>query len=314
MTTLLGYDERFLQHRTGKHVERPARLTSIVERLKHEGIWDDLKPVTGDVDPAAWIKEIHSQEYIDRLESACRNELPFIDTADSAICPDSFEVAHLAVANVLAAADMIVAKEAENGFCALRPPGHHAEHDRSMGFCLFNNVAIVSRYLQKRHNFSRILILDWDVHHGNGTQHSFEEDPTVFYCSLHEHPATCFPGTGWPNEFGKGAGRGATLNLPMAPGAGDDECLDLFETNFYPVAREFRPDFVLISAGFDAHRKDPLAELELTEHSFKVMTKRMMELARQCCGGRLLSLLEGGYQLGSLSSSVSTHIRALMEQ
>jgi len=314
LVTAIGYDEIFLQHRTGKHPERPARLVSIVEKLKKDMIWDRLLAVENRVDPDAWIRLIHTEAYIERLKSACENELPFIDTPDSAICRDSYEAARQAVSVSLAACDLIVAGEARNGFCALRPPGHHAEADRSMGFCLFNNAAIAGRYLQRQYGLKRILILDWDVHHGNGTQNSFWRDDTVFYCSLHQHPATCFPGTGWPNEFGEGPGRGYTLNLPLEPGAGDEEFLELFRTNFMPMAREFRPSFVLISAGFDGHRKDPLAQLNLSEEAYILAGQEIKRLAEEYCQGRLLSLLEGGYQLGVLSQCVADHIKVLLEQ
>ena len=223
MATALGYDQAFLQHRTGMHPERPARLTSIVETLRRDGLWERAVPVDGRVDPEAWIRTIHSEEYIERLDAACRAGLPFIDCPDSAICPDSCKVARLAVSVTLGACDMVMSGEVENGLVLPRPPGHHAEADRSMGFCLFNNIAIAARYLQQQHGLQRILILDWDVHHGNGTQHAFEKDPSVFYCSIHQHPATLYPGTGWPSELGEGLGRGATLNLPLPPGAGDEE-------------------------------------------------------------------------------------------
>lgn len=312
MSTVFGYDDIFQQHRTGDHVESPARLLAIVQALKREKLLSSLVSVTDRVEPEQWIRAIHSQEYIDRLEASCRSGLPFIDCPDSAICDDSFMVAKEAIAVTLAACDMIVAEKAKNGFCALRPPGHHAEHDRSMGFCLFNNIAIACRYLQSNHKLKRILILDWDVHHGNGTQHSFEKDDTVFYCSLHQHPATLYPGTGWPDEMGKGQGRGFTLNLTMEPGATDDDCLDLFHTNFMPVANDFRPDFILISAGFDAHKKDPLAQLRLTERAYEVMTNEIIQLAMRFCNGRVLSLLEGGYQLGALGNSVVAHTKSLL--
>ena len=312
MATALGYDETFLRHRTGMHPERPARLTSIVETLKREGLWEQLAAVRERVAPDDWIREIHAQEYVERLERSCQEGLPFIDCPDSAICADSYEVARAAVSVVLAACDMIMAGEVENGFCAVRPPGHHAERDRSMGFCLFNNVAIAARYLQKRHGVKRVVILDWDVHHGNGTQHVFERDDTVFYCSLHQHPATLYPGTGWPGEVGEGPGRGFTLNLPLAPGAGDEEFLEGYRTSFLPAAADFLPGFLLVSAGFDGHRKDPLAQLNLTEEGYGRMTEGNKGWARQQCGGRLLSVLEGGYQLGALSSCVATHVRALM--
>ena len=313
MTTALGYDEMFLQHRTGNHPERPARLTSLIESIKKAGLWEQTIPVDGRVEPDKWIATIHSEDYIERLKQACALGLPFIDVPDSAICPDSYQVAREAVSLVLAACDLVMAGTVENGLGLIRPPGHHAERDRSLGFCLFNNVAVAARYLQQRHGLRRILILDWDVHHGNGTQHSFESDDTVFYCSLHQHPATCYPGTGWPNEVGTGRGRGYTLNLPLEPGAGDAECLEAYRTNFLPVAREFRPDFVLVSAGFDAHRKDPLAQLEMSVEGFEELTRETKAFAREYSGGRLLSLLEGGYHLGALDSSVEGHLRKLME-
>jgi acetoin utilization deacetylase AcuC-like enzyme len=313
VATALGYDDKFLQHRTGTHPERPARLTSIIEILSKHAIWNELFLVRQYVEPDPWIQVIHSQDYIDRLVSACRNEMPFIDTPDSAICPDSYEVARLAVSVTLGACDLIMEEQCRNGFCPVRPPGHHAEQDRSMGFCLFNNIAIASRYLQQHHGLKRILILDWDAHHGNGTQHTFERDDSVFYCSLHQHPATLFPGTGWPDEVGLGPGRGYTLNLPLAPGAGDADCLEFFHTNFLPVAREFRPDFVLVSAGFDGHHKDPLSQLTLTEAAFDEMTLEVKKLAQQYCGGRLLSLLEGGYHLGALSNCVLRHVNIMAQ-
>jgi acetoin utilization deacetylase AcuC-like enzyme len=312
VATLLGYDEFFLEHRTGQHPERPARVNSIVNTLKDDGLWDKLVPVTGRVEPDAWIGLIHSDEYVARLESACRSHLPFIDCPDSAISSDSFEVARQAVAVTLAACDAIISDQADNGFCPLRPPGHHAEHDRSMGFCLFNNIAVAGRYLQKQHGLRRILILDWDVHHGNGTQHSFERDDSVFYASLHQHPATLYPGTGWPNERGEGPGKGFTLNLPLEPSATDEDCLEMFRTNFLPAARDFRPDFVLVSAGYDGHRDDPLAQLNMTEEGYNAMTREIKDFAEEYCGGRLLSLLEGGYNLEALSSCVVGHVEVLL--
>ena len=313
MASIFGYDKLFLQHDTGVHPERPERLLSIVAELKRRDQWQALLGVSQRVEPDEWIRQIHGGEYINRLDSACREGRAYIDEPDSAICPESFEVARQAVSLTLAACDMIVSDVAVNGFCALRPPGHHAEYDRSMGFCLFNNVAVACRYLQRKHGFNKILILDWDVHHGNGTQHTFENDATVFFCSLHQHPATCYPGTGWPKECGAGGGRGYTLNLPMGPGAGDRECCELFEHRFLPVAREFDPDFVLISAGFDGHHADPLAQLDLSEQAYNHMTYEIKALAEACCKGRLLSLLEGGYDLPALSGCVASHLKILMK-
>ena len=314
MATALGYDDIFLQHRTGKHPERPGRLTSIMETLRGDALWPDLVPVDGRVEPGEWIRVIHSEEYIERLDESCKAELPFIDCQDSAICIDSNKVAHDAVAMSLAACDLVAGGEIDNAFLALRPPGHHAEVNASMGFCLFNNIAVAARYLQKRHGVKRILIFDWDVHHGNGTQHTFERDPTIFYCSMHQHPATCFPGTGWPTEQGEGSGKNCTLNLVMDPGTGDDEALEMFHTNFMTAAHDFRPDFILLSAGFDAHKKDPLAQLNWTEYTYEVMTREIKKLASEHCDGKLISFLEGGYQLGALSSSVLTHVKELTDK
>jgi acetoin utilization deacetylase AcuC-like enzyme len=313
VTTIFGYDDKFLEHQTGKHPERPVRLTSIVEKLRSNGHWNQLQFITERVEPDEWIRQIHSSEYIKRLKAACEDGLGFIDCPDSAISAQSYQVAREAVAMTLAACDRIISGRADNGFLALRPPGHHAEHDRSMGFCLFNNVAVAGRYLQKRHGITRVLILDWDVHHGNGTQHSFESDNTVFYGSLHQHPATLYPGTGWPNEIGKGLGRGTTLNLTLEPGAGDQECLEMFRENFLPAAQLFQPEFILISAGFDGHANDPLAQLNMTNEGYRTLAREMTALARQYCNGRLLSFLEGGYELEALSQCATEHIEILLD-
>ena len=311
-STALGYDDIFLKHCTGAHPERPTRLTTIRKALEDNGLWEKLNGVSQSVDPDGWIARLHNPIYISRLESACLNGDPFIDCPDSAICPESYEVARQAVSLTLALCDEIMQGRSENGFCAIRPPGHHAESDRSMGFCLFNNVAIACRYIQRFHGIKRVLVLDWDVHHGNGTQHLFESDETVFYGSLHQHPASCYPGTGWPKECGEGTGKGYTLNLPQESGCENGTWLDEFRKVFMPVAREFRPEFVMISAGFDAHAADPLAQLNLTEEAYAEMTKEMKALSREFCQGRLLSVLEGGYNLYALGTSVSEHVKHLM--
>ena len=183
-----------------------------------------------------------------------------------------------------------------------------------MGFCLFNNIAIAARHLLKSHGLERVLILDWDVHHGNGTQHSFDDDPRVFFCSLHGHPDSLYPGTGYAHERGSGAGEGTTLNLPMQPGAGDAEYRAAFCEHVLPAARAYRPEFILISAGFDAHRADPLAPIELETSSFEWMTEEVRALADECCGGRLVSMLEGGYNLDALGESAAVHLRCLMSR
>ena len=183
-----------------------------------------------------------------------------------------------------------------------------------MGFCLFNNIAIAARHLQKKHKVGKVLILDWDVHHGNATQHSTEEDPTIFYCSLHQHPSTCYPGTGWPQENGKGAGAGTVLNLPMAPGLGDDAYREAFERKFLPAAAKFKPDFVLVSAGYDAHARDPLASMNVTGDGFNYMHTATLAFADEHCRGRYVSVLEGGYNLEALAECVADHVEILIQR
>ncbi|MDD4891869.1 MAG: histone deacetylase, partial [Phycisphaerae bacterium] len=246
MKTGLLYDPRFLDHDTGPdHPERPDRLRTIIDGVNTSGLAGRLTMLKAR--PAALddVLAIHSQQYIDRLRDACVSGERYIDTPDSAICPKSFEIALLAAGGVLAACDAVMAGEVDNAFCAIRPPGHHCERDRSMGFCLLNNSAIAARYVQSRHGLRRVLILDWDVHHGNGTQHAFESDGFVFYCSLHEHPGFLYPGTGYAFERGEGLGAGQILNLPMLPHADDATYHSAFLTRFMPAALAFEPEFIL---------------------------------------------------------------------
>ncbi|MGH7473424.1 MAG: histone deacetylase family protein, partial [Candidatus Methylomirabilales bacterium] len=199
----------------------------------------------------------------------------------------------------------------DNVFCAVRPPGHHAERARAMGFCLFNNVAITARYLQRRHGLGRVLIVDWDVHHGNGTQQAFYHDDSVLFFSTHQYPY--YPGTGRATERGEGRGEGGTINVPMSPGQGDGEYREIFERVLVPAADTFRPEFVVISAGFDAHRDDPLAGMGLTEDGYAALTGIVAGIARRHSKGRILSCLEGGYNLKALAASVERHVMSLME-
>ncbi len=223
--------------------------------------------------------------------------------------PGSYRAALQAVGGTLAAIDAVMDGRVANAFCAVRPPGHHAEPSRAMGFCLFNNVAVGARYAQQRYGLGRVLILDWDVHHGNGTQAAFYEDPTVLYVSLHQYP--WYPGTGSAEEVGTGPGEGYTLNLPMAAGRGNDEYRTAFELRIQPAVREFSPDFVLISAGFDAHRDDPLAMMNVTEAGYRAMTESVKDWASTTAQGRIVSCLEGGYNLTALADSVEAHVRCL---
>jgi acetoin utilization deacetylase AcuC-like enzyme len=224
--------------------------------------------------------------------------------------PGSLAAAYLAAGGALAAVDAIQSGQVDHVFCAVRPPGHHAEAGRAMGFCLFNNVAVAARYVQKKHGLKNVLIVDWDVHHGNGTQHSFEEDPSVLFFSTHQYPH--YPGTGRATERGKGSGEGFTINVPMEPGQGDDEYRAIFLKYLVPVAEKFKPEFVIISAGFDAHKDDPLANMCLTEEGYSELTRIVAGIAKRHAGGRILSSLEGGYNLSALAASVDAHIQALL--
>jgi len=203
-----------------------------------------------------------------------------------------------------------MAKQVDHVFCAVRPPGHHAEANRAMGFCLLNNVAIAVRYAQKKHGLSRVLIVDWDVHHGNGTQHIFEDDPSVLFFSTHQFPH--YPGTGRESERGRGAGEGYTINVPMEAGEGDDEYRAIFRKVLVPAAEEFKPELVIISAGFDAHKDDPLASMGLTEAGYAELTGIVAGIAKTYAQGRILSSLEGGYNLTALAASVDAHVRGLL--
>jgi len=314
MNSGLLLDDCFKEHLTGAgHAERPARLDAVREALDGAGLPARMTSVpiieTADRD----VLRIHEPAYIERIVRACDAGVPYIDTPDSAICPRSYEIARLAAGSVLEAVDGVVDGRWKNAFCAVRPPGHHAERDRSMGFCLLNNVAIAAERLIQQHGVEKVMILDWDVHHGNGTQHSFEDRADILYVSLHGHPSSVYPGTGYENETGSGPGRGFTLNLPMEPGAGDDAYHRAFDEKLIPAAESFAPDFVLLSAGFDAHRRDPLAPIELENESYEWMTRWVLSLARNHCAGRVVSLLEGGYDLQALGECVALHVGLLCD-
>ena len=303
------YHPDYLRHIAGAgHPEGPERLESIVNHLAETKLLDHLiriEPYPADVE---WIATIHTPEYIDFIKQSCAQGDNHLD-ADTGICPDSYRVALLAAGGALSAADAVMNDRITNAFCAVRPPGHHAEKNQAMGFCLFNNVAIAARYLQTRYQLEKILIIDWDVHHGNGTQNAFYDDPTVFYFSIHQWPH--YPGTGRPSETGIGKGEGYTLNVPLTPGHGNDTYIQVFETQLAPAIRRFQPDFILISAGFDAHLNDPLAGMQVTELGYATLTKIVVNLANEFCQGRIISLLEGGYNLETMSRSVAAHIEAL---
>ena len=309
--TGIAYNDRFLEHDTGPgHPERPARLSSLVSRLKAEGTWKELQHLIIDPAPEDAILRVHTRDHLESVRSACRVTGPSrLEDGDTVVSPGSLDSAFLAAGSVLAAVDAVAGGILENAFCAVRPPGHHAESGRVMGFCLLNNVAIGARYAIERYRYPRVAIVDWDVHHGNGTQEIFYRDRSVFYFSLHQYPF--YPGTGAREERGAGDGYEYTLNVPLPAGSGHEEYLAAFRRDILPAIDGFRPGMIFISAGFDAHRLDPLAGMTLTEESFVEMTRLLKEAARGCCDGRIVSVLEGGYHLDALASSANAHIREL---
>lgn len=307
------YHPDFLLHETGgSHPESPARLQAILNRLKETGLINklsEIRPPSPRADIHEWITTIHRPSHIEMLEANQPEEGIRMIDADTVMSRDSYPAALLAVEGVLSAVDHMMKGDFKRAFCAVRPPGHHAEADRAMGFCLFNNVAVAARYIQKHYKLSRIMIIDWDVHHGNGTQHVFEADPTVFYFSTHQFPL--YPGTGSVEERGTGKGEGFTLNVPMSAGEGDEEYMTVFDKTLAPAVEAFRPEFFIISAGFDAHEEDPLANMRVSDAGFAEMTRRVVEWAERISEGRVLSVLEGGYNLDALGRSVEGHIRNL---
>jgi len=313
MATGFIYDPTYLNHDTGPgHPESPQRLTATMKHLQGVEWFGDLPAFTPRCCDLTLIEAIHTPGYIRRVEEACHAGKPYLDSMDVAISKDSYDVALLAAGAPIRLADEIMAGNINNGFALVRPPGHHAEQDQALGFCLFNNVAIAARYLQNHHKIGNILILDWDVHHGNGTQHAFYTDPSVFYISTHQSPY--YPGTGAAGETGAGTGKGTTLNIPMPAGSGDRDYETVFNETILPMIDDYQPEFILISAGFDAHETDPLAHMRLSTGFYGWMTARIREKAAASSHDRIISVLEGGYDLNALPLSVAEHLQVLSGQ
>jgi len=295
------HDNRYLLHDTGPyHPEVSDRLVAINKGIEDAGLLPHLQLITAQAADLKWIEAVHDRRYIDRFGDMCQAGASQFDSADNQMCRDTYETALLAVGGLLEAARLMMTGEIDNAFCAVRPPGHHAEVDRAMGFCYFNNIAILARNLQSEWHIDRVGIVDFDVHHGNGTQHIFEEDPSVFYYSIHEHPTFAFPGTGREFETGKGAGEGFTKNSPMLPGQGDKEFRHLLERDLLPAFESFQPQVILVSVGFDAHEDDDMSGIRLSTEAYSWTMEQIVALAERYAGGRLISVLEGGYCLRRL--------------
>lgn len=296
-------DRDYLRHDPGPfHPERPQRLKIL---LALAGGLDrrDFALLSPRQASKEEIEACHSSDYL-RLVQATSEVNRYALDGDTVTCRDSFGVGLLAVGGFLELLDAIAGRELRNGFALVRPPGHHALKERAMGFCLFNTVAIGAHYLKLRHGARRILIVDWDVHHGNGTQDAFYHDASVLYLSIHQYPY--YPGSGAIEEIGAGAGRGFTVNVPLPAGCGDQEYLRVFDRVVLPVGSEFAPDWILVSAGFDPHKRDPLGGMNLSEKGFAAMAAALLDLAARAAGGKIAFLLEGGYDLDALKGSVAS--------
>jgi acetoin utilization deacetylase AcuC-like enzyme len=308
MPTLLISHPACLEHLTPPgHPERPDRLRAVEHSLEAEE-FQLLVRVEAPMAPLEIVALCHPMDYITEIRDATPKEGMVRLDADTSMSPGSFEAALRAVGGAVLAVDEVLAKRATNGFVATRPPGHHAETARPMGFCLFDNAAIAARHAQRRHGIARAAIVDFDVHHGNGSQEIFWDDKSVMYCSTHQMPL--FPGTGALGESGE---HDTIVNAPLRPGDDGAAFRAAFESRILPRLDDFRPELVIISAGFDAHMRDPLANINLDERDFAWVTKKIMDVADRHAGGRVVSLLEGGYDLEALGSSVATHVAALME-
>jgi acetoin utilization deacetylase AcuC-like enzyme len=308
MKTALLLDPVYKQHDTGpRHPETAARYDAVTEVLRPlvaKAV--HLEPRQATEDDVALC---HTRDYIARAKRDIAAGLDQLTTGDTSVCATSFEVALKAAGGVMNAVDLVLSKKADNAFCAVRPPGHHATPNRGMGFCVFNSIAIGARHAQKKHGVGRVLIADWDVHHGNGTQDIFYADGSVFFFSTHQHP--WYPGTGMAHERGGGKGEGKIMNYPFPAGSGRAEIVTVFQQQLAQAARQFKPELIMISAGFDSRAGDPLGRFRLTDEDFRDLTMAMMEIAHQHAQGRLVSVLEGGYSLSGLAAGVQAHVQAL---
>ena len=315
MTALLA-DPISKEHHTGQdHPERPERFDAVLMALERASLTERMKRIESREASEDELAYCHTGSYIrtarrDISAVERRHGVSGLSTGDTTISSQSWEVAVRSVGGVLNAVDAVFSTSVQNAFCVVRPPGHHATPDRGMGFCIFNNVAIAARHAQKKHGVERVLIIDWDVHHGNGTQDTFYHDGSVFFFSTHQSP--WYPGTGHPAEIGEGKGAGTTLNCPFAAGAGHDEIAGAFRNQLIPAADLFKPDFVIVSAGFDSRMGDPLGRFRLTDADFAELTRMCLGIASKHAGGRLMTVLEGGYSLPGLGSAAATHARELI--
>jgi len=303
-------DERYNEHITDDyHPENPHRLRSIYTMLQQKDMEGHYMEISARPATREELEMVHLPSYIDLIASTAGQPARRLDP-DTVASPKSYEVACLAAGGVLEAIETVLLGKADNAFALVRPPGHHAERNRAMGFCIFNNIAIGAQYVVKVHGMERILIVDWDVHHGNGTQNTFYEDPKVLYFSTHRY-GFFYPGTGAPAEVGAGRGEGFTVNVPMSPGSGDAEYGNVFVHILRPIALSYKPQLVLVSAGFDTYFRDPLGGMRMTEGGYARLTNIIMDIAQTTCDGKIIIALEGGYDLDGLAASTKAVLNEL---
>ena len=302
-------DERYMNHRMGPHhPESPRRLQVLYTMLEGPDMQGHYQKVPVRQAEKDELHLVHSAEYVERLAATAGKDYTYLDP-DTQTSSGSYEAAVLAVGGMCEAISLVNSGQLDNAFALVRPPGHHAERAQAMGFCLFNNVAVGARYAQQYLGLHRILVVDWDLHHGNGTQHSFEDDPSILYFSTHQYPY--YPGSGSLNEVGKGEGEGFTVNVPLSTGYGDGEYVGIFEKVLRPLTIEFNPELILVSAGFDIHMADPLGGMAVTPMGFAAMTRSILKMADSCCAGKVVVTLEGGYDLEGLRDSAKAVLREL---
>ena len=302
-------DKRYMDHvASTSHPESHQRLEVLYEMLEEPGMKGTLKEIKPRMATQEELELIHVPRYIQQVAVTADHACVMLDP-DTYACAKSYETAKLAAGGTLAAVDEVVGGKLKNAFALIRPPGHHAESNRAMGFCLFNNVAIAAGYALRKFKLKKALIIDWDLHHGNGTQHSFYDRADVLYFSTHQFPY--YPGTGFATETGSGAGKGFTVNVPLSPGPGDAEYMEIFEEILEPIALEYKPDIVFVSAGFDIYHQDPLGGMQVTPEGFANLARIVLAFAKETCGGKVVFVLEGGYHLDGLRDSVREVLKTL---
>jgi acetoin utilization deacetylase AcuC-like enzyme len=307
--TVIFFDPLYEEHKTGySHPERPERLPAAMKALEDSGLLEQVEVRSPRDAAVPQIELIHSPSYIDQVQKMCEAGGGHLDM-DTAVSPETYRAALRAAGALLDSVDGCIEGDFSKSFCLVRPPGHHALPSSGMGFCIFNNIAIAARYALREKGLSRVMIVDWDAHHGNGTQEVFYQDSNLLYVSLHQYPF--YPGTGWVDETGHGAGKGFTINFPFPPGTGEEHYLEALERVILPAGRRFSPEFIMVSAGYDGHQEDLLGSMRLNDLAYRKITECLVDLANETCKGRLIHTLEGGYNIIAQARSIVQTVGAM---